>query len=101
MGPEKIKAIMEWETPRNMDEVISFMGLDYYYRRFIGIFSHISHPITSLQIKGKKFEWKKECAASFEQLKQLLTNAPILNIVDPDKEFVTCADAFKRGMVEL
>ncbi len=36
---EKFKAIMEWETPKNLDEVRSFMGLESYYRRFINNFS--------------------------------------------------------------
>jgi len=36
---EEIRAIMEWAAPRNVDEVISFMELESYYRRFIGNFS--------------------------------------------------------------
>jgi len=51
-----------------------------------------------LQWKGKKFEWTEECEASFEQLKQLLTHAPVLKNVDPTKEFVVCTDACKRGL---
>lgn len=66
MDLKKIKAIMEWESPRNVDEVMSFMGLACHYRRFIRHLFQISYPITSLQGKGKKFEWKEECAASFE-----------------------------------
>eukprot|EP00253_Pinus_taeda_P020236 PITA_20236 len=91
VDPKKIRAIMEWEAPKNVDEVRSF-------RRFIKKFSHIAYPITSLQRKGKKFKWTKECEAIFEQLKQLLTHAPVLNIVDPDKEFVVCTNACKRGL---
>ena len=77
MDPENIKAIMEWESPRNVDVVRSFMSLECYYRRFIRNFSKFGYPITSLQRKGKKFEWTKECATSFEQLKHFLTNSPI------------------------
>jgi len=51
-----------------------------------------------LHRKGKKFEWTKECEASFERLKQLLTHAPVLQIVDLEKEFVVCTNAFKRGL---
>jgi len=56
MDPKKIKSIMEWPTPRIVDEARSFMGVEGYYRRFIRNSSRISYPITSLQRKGKKFE---------------------------------------------
>ena len=85
---EKIRSIMEWVSPKNVNDLRYFMGLVGYCRRFIRNFSRIYHPITSLQRKGKKFEWTEKCEASFEQLKELLTHAPVLNIVDLDKEFV-------------
>ena len=66
MDPKKIRAIIEWVAPRNVDEVRSFMGLADYYKRFIRNFSHISYLITLLQRKGKKFEWTEECPTSFE-----------------------------------
>lgn len=66
VDPEKIRAIMEWVAPMNLDEVRYFMALEGYYSRFIMKLSHIAYPITSLQRKGKKIEWTKECEASFE-----------------------------------
>ncbi len=69
IDPEKIRAIVEWVAPKSVDEVRSFMGLASYYWRFIRNFSQFSYPITSLQRKGKKFEWTEECEASFEYLK--------------------------------
>jgi hypothetical protein len=95
VDPEKIEAIKEWKTPKSVTEFRSFMGLDGYYKRFIAGFSRIAHPITSLQRKGKRFQWKIECEMSFQQLKQLLTNAPILKIADPNEEFMVCIDACK------
>jgi hypothetical protein len=74
------------------------MGLAGCYRRLIAGFSRISQPITSLQRKGIKFQWKEECERSFNQLKQLLTNSPILNISDPNEDFVVCNDACKEGL---
>eukprot|EP00253_Pinus_taeda_P003722 PITA_03722 len=56
VDPEKIRAIMEWATPKNVDEVRSFMGLAGYYWRFIKNL-RIAYPITSLQRKCKNYFW--------------------------------------------
>ena len=74
------------------------MGLAGYCMRFIAGFLRIAHPITSLQRKGVKLIWIEECEKSFQQLKKLLTNAPILNITDPDEEFMVFIDAWKEGL---
>jgi hypothetical protein len=95
---EKIEAIRGWPTPKNVSEVISFMGLASYYKRFIVGFSKISHPITSLQKKGTKFEWTHKCEENFNPLKELLTSVPMLKIVDPNESFVVCTDACKEGI---
>jgi hypothetical protein len=96
--PEKIESIREWSVPKNVTKVRSFMGLVGYYRRFISGFSRIAHPITSLQRKEKKFQWKKDYERRFQQLKQLLTSAPILRIADPNEYFLVCIDACKEGL---
>jgi hypothetical protein len=46
---KKIKAIMDWPTPKYVANVRSLMGLEGYYRIFVKGFSRIDHPITSLQ----------------------------------------------------
>jgi hypothetical protein len=84
-----------WPTPMTISEVISFMRLVGYYRRFIEGFSKIVHPITSLQKKGIKFEWITKSEENFILLKELLTSAPILKIVDPNENFVVCTDSCK------
>jgi hypothetical protein len=98
MDPEKIEDIRGWPTPRDVSEVIYFMVLSCYYKMFIAGFSKISHPITSLQKKGIKFEWTSECEENFNMLKELLTSVPILNIVDPKESLVVCTEACKEGI---
>jgi hypothetical protein len=71
------------------------MGLAGYYGRFIVGFSIISHPITSLQKKGTQFKCTLKCENNFNLLKELLTSAPVLKIVDPNESFVVCTDACK------
>ena len=98
VDPDKIKAITEWPVPKNVTDIRSFMGISGYYQKFIEGFCKISYPINSLQKKGKKLELNKKCMEIFNKLKHLLTTAPILNIVDPFKDFVVCTDACKEGL---
>jgi len=74
------------------------MGLVGYYKRFIEGLFKITHPITYLRKKGNKFEWTLNCEESFHLLKELLTNAPLMNIVDPNEYFVVYKDAYKEGI---
>ena len=78
VDPTKIEAVVNWKPPRNVTEVRSFLGLAGYYRRFVRGFSVIASPLTKLLRKGIKFEWTKKCRNSFEQLKGMLVEAPVL-----------------------
>jgi hypothetical protein len=74
------------------------MGLARYYKRFIAGFSKVVHPITSLQNKGIKFEWATKCEFFFNLFKDILTSASILNIVDPNENFVLYTYACNEGI---
>jgi hypothetical protein len=45
--PEKLKAVQEWQTPKNKHEIRSFLGLCTQYRRFIPGFAK-NHSQNSL-----------------------------------------------------
>jgi hypothetical protein len=83
---------------KSMGKKGTICGPNSYYKRFVAGFSKIAHPITSLQNKGIKFEWTSECEDKFNLLKELLTSAPILKIVDPYESFVVCTNACKEGL---
>jgi hypothetical protein len=79
MDPEKVKAVIEWEAPRSIKGVQSFIGFANFYRRFIDKFSDIVRPITNLIRKNQAFEWTSEANAAFEKLKQMFVSGPILS----------------------
>ena len=56
VDPKKVDAIVNWEQPKNVTEIQSFLGLVRYYRRFVEYFSLISTPLIRLTRKGVKFE---------------------------------------------
>ncbi|KAG8472962.1 hypothetical protein CXB51_034879 [Gossypium anomalum] len=98
VDPSKISAIIDWKPPKNVTEVRSFLGLAGYYRRFVNGFSIITAPMTRLLQKDVKFEWTEECQQSFEELKKLLTEAPVLVQPESGKEFVVYSDASRNGL---
>ena len=57
---DKVKSIMELPVHKIVSNIRSFMGITGYYKKFMEGFSNISYPITSLQKKGKKFEWTEK-----------------------------------------
>jgi hypothetical protein len=53
--PEKLKAVREWPTPKNKNEIRSSLGLCTYYRRFISGFADIAKPLTKLTEQKQSF----------------------------------------------
>ncbi|KAA3470790.1 DNA/RNA polymerases superfamily protein [Gossypium australe] len=79
-------------------EHLSFLGLAGYYRRFVKGFSMIVAPMTKLLQKYVKFKWSERCKKSFDQLKTLLMEAPVLVQPESGKEFVIFSDASLNGL---
>ena len=98
VDPTKIEAVVNWKPPRNVTEVRSFLGLAGYYRRFVRGFSVIASPLTKLLRKGIKFEWTDKCHNSFEQLKGMLVEAPVLTQPTSRKEYTLYSDASGIGL---
>ena len=98
VDPVKIEAVVNWKPPRSVTEVRSFLGLAGYYRRFVKGFSVIASPLTKLLRKGVMFEWSNKCQNSFEQLKEMLVEAPVLTQPTSGKEYTLYSDASGIGL---
>ena len=94
----KVKAILEWEMPKSVTEVRSFLGLAGYYRRFVKDFSMVAKPLTNLLKKNVPFSWSPQCQQSFEELKRRLTTAPILTLLSENGGFVVYTDALRMRL---
>ncbi|XP_052477803.1 uncharacterized protein LOC128033768 [Gossypium raimondii] len=93
VDPQKIKAVLDWKQPKNVSEIRSFLGLAGYYQRFVEGFSLIAAPLTKLLHKSIPFDWTNAQQESFEKLKTVLTEAPILVQPQHGKEFIVYSDA--------
>ena len=87
VDPSKVSTVTEWETPKSVGDIRSFLDLAGYYRRFIENFSRIAKPMTELLKKENKFDWSDECETSFQELKKRLVTALVLCLPDIHKDF--------------
>ena len=94
----KFEAVSEWQQPKNVTDIRSFLGLARYYRRFIENFSKIAKPMTELLKNGVPFVWSSKCEASFQELKSKLTTTPILTLPDIRKDLVVYCDTSRQGL---
>jgi len=79
---EKIKAIKDWPTPKNVSQVRSFHGLAGFYHIFVKDFSTIAAPLNNLTKKDVPFKWGDEQDQAFKELKRKLCEAPLLQLPD-------------------
>ncbi|KAM2928274.1 hypothetical protein COP2_035535 [Malus domestica] len=98
VDPQEIVAVENWQQPRTVTEVWSFLGLAGYYRRFVQDISMIALPLTKLTRKDVKFEWDENCEQSFQQLKYCLTHALVLVLPDDSGNFEIYSDASLNGL---
>ena len=95
--PEKLESIRKMPAPRNAKEVKQFLGLIGYYRKFVPRFADISRPLTCLTRHDTTFTWTEKCEKSFNNLRILLMQDPILKYPDPEQPYVLFTDASKIG----
>ena len=98
VDPTKIADVVNWKRPSNVTEIRNFLGLAGYYRRFVKDFSKIAGPLSSLTRKNEKFDWTDKVEESFQELKRILTSAPVLTLPEGKEGFVVYTDASKEGL---
>jgi len=64
-----IEAVIKFLAPRNIRDVQSFLGLCFYFRKFIEKFSVIAKPLYDLTKKGTDFRFTETERQAFETLK--------------------------------
>ncbi|CAF1299994.1 unnamed protein product [Didymodactylos carnosus] len=85
---DRIKTILEIKEPRTLVQANKFIGALSWYRKFLPHFATVAapiHAVTNLTKANKhKFKWKEPQSKAFNDLKCMLTSAPLfLHFPDP------------------
>ncbi len=93
----KVFASQQFPSPSTKKELMRFLGMVGYYRGFCANFSTVVSPLTDLLKSSVKFDWSKNCQRAFENVKLLLTTAPVLAAPRLDMPFKLQVDASQVG----
>ena len=91
--PSKPQAIQNMHPPTSPKQVLAFLGLVGYYRKFIKNFAKIAKPLTLLTCQQVKFEWTPTHHEAFLKLKKSIIQAPILWYPNPNKRYIVYTNA--------
>ena len=95
---EKVRAILDARTPRNVTELKFYLGLINYYGRFIKILSTVFSPPYRLLQKNVLWQWGRSEQQAVSFSKKMLASSQILMHSDSSKPLLLTCDAFPHGL---
>jgi len=98
--PEKLRKLMSWVRPTTGKQIMSFLGFVNYLRDYVPNMSQLAAPLDKLRnIKIlSEADWTPACAESFEALKTILANPPIIRPYKAGLELHVACDASQLGV---
>ena len=101
LDPLKVEAIVNLPSPSSLYQLQSLQGKANFLRRFIPNYAEVAKGFMRLLKQNIPFHWDDIAQKSFEKLKTLLVNAPLLRPPNYHRDFTLyLAAAFSTiGMV--
>ena len=96
--PSKVSAVKDMMPPKDQTQLRSFLSTIAYLARYLPKLSTVSEPLRRLQKKNVPFEWSSECQLAFDQIKDMVTAAPILQYYDPTVPVTIQCNASEYGL---
>ena len=100
----EIEALFRYNQPTTLKQLLGFLGLANYYRKFIEHFAEIAHSLYELATANRSNKYKlkgfsEECKKAFEYLRTCLTDeTKVLLIPDLEKIFKLIVDSSIFGI---
>ena len=96
--PAKITAVLEMPTPTDLASVRRFTGFTNYLSKFLPRLSDVCEPLRKLTLPDVEWFWTNLHDSAVQQVKRLVTNAPVLKYFDSTKGVTLQCDASDKGL---
>ena len=90
---DKVKAILEAPSPRNVRELKSYLGLLSYCGKFLPDLSSVLAPLYQLLMKHVGWCWYSAERDAFQASKDLFSSSSLLEYFDPQVPLILACDA--------
>ena len=94
---EKVRAIMDADTPRDVKALRSFLGLIMFYSKFLENHSTVLAPLNKLLCEDVPWNWTENHDTAFLAAKEMLVKSPTLVHYDDNLPLYMSCDAFAYG----
>ena len=94
----KVSAIQEMPTPNNRKDLERFLGMINYLGKFLPNLSSEAAPLRELLKQDREWQSLDQHQKAVEDLKRLVTQAPVLTFYDVNKEVTVSVDASQEGL---
>ena len=97
-SPQKVEAIANIKSLRDVTEVRSFLGLINFYGKFVPLLADICAPMYRLLKNDVQWKWTKECESAFVTVKAKLMSNELLAHFNPELPIGISCDASNQGL---
>ncbi|XP_063242528.1 uncharacterized protein K02A2.6-like [Bacillus rossius redtenbacheri] len=84
--PDQVRAILALQTPTNKVELQRVLGFISYLRKFLPNLASIIAPLRELLKNDTEWQWLPVHTDVLQQVKELVSKAPVLGLYDPNKK---------------
>ncbi|GFT16336.1 retrovirus-related Pol polyprotein from transposon 17.6 [Trichonephila clavipes] len=96
-SPSKTQAVQNFPQPQTSRQLQSFIGLTSYFWKFIPNYARISRPLSDLLRDNVKFKFGPTEIAFFQELKNILSENPVLHVFQQGYPLELHTDASSLG----
>ncbi|GFX05822.1 retrovirus-related Pol polyprotein from transposon 17.6 [Trichonephila clavipes] len=97
-SPSKTQTVQNFPQPQTPRQLQSFSVLTSYFRKFIPIYARIARPLSDLLRDNVKFKFGPTEMASFQELKNILLENPVLQVFQQGYPLELHTDARSLGL---